>query len=172
MTTRLIGLLFALSAFFSSVAHAEENMFTPTHGRSTCTDRSRAELGSWRCAGPNGYVAEYNDEGNIVAVAIWMPGRTRKANRAITWRGSGRVFGEKLQWRLHGGDPIAAILRIWRVDAAPDGQEREVEELIVLKIAPAGSCRVASISVRQAGANEIAQTLSSQATSLPCIEDQ
>jgi hypothetical protein len=171
MNTRLIGLLLALSAFFSSFAHAEENMFTPTHGR-TCTDRSRAEISSLRCAGPNGYVAEYGDEGNVVAVAIWMPSRTRKADRAIIWRGTGRVFGEKLQWRLHGGGPVAAILRIWRLDVTSGGQEREVSELIVLKIAPAGSCRVASVDTRQAGANEIALTLLSQVGSLTCLEDQ
>jgi hypothetical protein len=170
MTTRLIGLLFALSAFFSSFAHAEENMFTPTHGR-TCTDRSRAEFSSWHCAGPNGYVSEFGDEGNVVAVTIWMPSQTRRADRAVTWRGAGRVFDEKLQWRLHGGDPIAAILRIWRVDATSDGQEREVSELVVLKTAPAGSCRVASVDTRQAHANEIAEMLSNQAPSLPCLED-
>jgi hypothetical protein len=170
MMFRLSGLLFALSAFFSPFAHGEESIFTPTHG-SPCTDRSRAEVGSWRCAGPSGYVAEYGDEGNVVAIAIWMPRHTRRADRTVTWRGAGRVFGEKLQWRVDSGDPVAAILRIWRVDAKPDGQEREVSELIVLKVAPAGSCRVASISVRQAGANEIAQTLSGQATSLPCLED-
>jgi hypothetical protein len=171
MNIRLIGTLFALSAFFSSFAHAEENTFTPTRGHA-CTDRSRAEFSSSRCAGPSGYVAEYDDEGNVVAVAIWMPSYTRKADRAITWRGTGRIFGEKLQWRLRGGDPVAAILRIWRLDVTSDGQEREVSELIVFKIRPAGSCRVASVDARQAAANETALTLSGQVTSLPCLQDQ
>jgi hypothetical protein len=166
---RLVGLLCALSALSVSMARAD--VFTQTHGRA-CTDRARALYSLWNCPGPAGYVAEYGDEGNVVAVAIWMPRHTRRADRAVTWRGAGRVFGEKLQWRVDGGGPVAAILRIWRVDAAPGGQEREVSELIVLKIAPAGSCRVASVDARQAGANEIAQTLSSQAPSLPCLEDQ
>ncbi len=171
MTTRLVGLLFAFSAFFSSFVHAEESMFTQTHGRS-CTDRSRAEFTSWRCAGPNGYVSEFGDDGNIVTLAIWTPRHQLRAARAVTWRGAGRAFGEKLQWRANNGQPIAAILRIWRVDVTQDGQEREVSELLVMKIAPAGSCRVASVDARQASANEIALTLSGRAPSLPCLQDQ
>jgi hypothetical protein len=171
MTSRLSGLLLALSALSASIAQAEENIFMPTSGPA-CTDRSHSEFGSWRCPGPGGYVAEYSDEGNIAGVSIWMPRQKRKAASAITWRGAGRVFGEKLQWRVDKGRPLAAVLRIWRTDTNSDGQERVVEELIALKVAPEGSCRVASIDARQAGANEIAQRRSDEAASLPCLEDQ
>src|SRR5882724_10489726 len=94
-----------------------------------------------------------------------------KAKTPITWRGVGRVFGDKLQWRINNGRPVAAVLRIWRTDTKSDGQERELEELIVLKIAPEGSCRVASIDARQRGANEIAERKSEGVSILPCLDD-
>jgi hypothetical protein len=82
------------------------------------------------------------------------------------------VFGEKLQWRINNGRPVAAILRVWRTDTKSDGQERELEELILLKAAPEGSCRVASIDARQTGANELAQKRSHEVASLPCLQDE
>ena len=171
MKNWLIGLLCALFAFSASFARADENFFTPTHARA-CTDRSRSEFGLRRCLGPAGYVAELADEGNLAAVSIWMPSRRRKAAQSITWRGAGRVFGEKLQWRINHGQPVAAILRVWRTDTKSDGQERELEELILLKISPEGSCRVASIDAHQAGANDLAQGRSDEVASLPCLKDE
>jgi hypothetical protein len=171
MKNRLIGLLFALFVLSASFAHADENFFTPTNSR-TCSDRSRPEFGLWRCPGPAGYVAEYFDEGNFAAVSIWMPSHTPKAKTSISWRGAGRVFGEKLQWKISAGRPVAAILRVWRrTDAKSDGQERELEELIVLRVSIDGACRVASIDGRQRGANGIAERRSEGVSMLPCLDD-
>jgi hypothetical protein len=133
MRKRLIELLCAVSALSASLAHADENVFTATNGPA-CADHSRAGFGRWRCPGPGRYVAEFADEGNLAAVSIWMPSHAPKATRPVTWRGAGRVFGEKLEWRVDNGRPIAAILRIWRTDTKLDGQEREVEELIILRV--------------------------------------
>jgi len=171
MRKSLFGLLGALSALSVSTAHADVSIFTLTSG-STCKDRSPAEFGSWRCPGPGGYVAEFGDEGNIVGVSIWLPHRGKRAARAVTWRSAGRAFGEKLQWRMSDGRPVAAVLRIWRTDTKSDGQERELEELILLRAAPEGSCRVASIDARQTGASELAQRQSEEAASLPCLQDE
>jgi len=170
MKKRLIRLLCALSALSASLAHADENVFTATNGP-TCADHSRAEFGRWRCPGPGRFVAEFADEGNLAAVSIWMPSHASKAPKSITWRGAGRVFGEKLQWRVDNGRPVAAILRIWRTYTKPEGQEREVEELIILRVWIDGACRVASIDGRQRGANEIAERQSAGAGALPCMDD-
>jgi hypothetical protein len=141
----LIGFLGILSALSVSTAHATESIFTPTNG-STRTDHSRAEYGSWRCPGPGGYVTEFGDEGNVVGVSVWVPRQKQNAPPAISWRGAGRVFGEKLQWKISAGQPAAAILRVWRTATKPDGSEREVEELMILRLsAEKGACRVASI---------------------------
>jgi len=100
-----------------------------------------------------------------------MPRHAPKATKSITWRGAGRVFGKKLQWRVENGRPVAAVLRVWRVDKKSDGQELEVEELAILQVSIDGACRVASIDARQRGANEIAERQSNGASALPCLDD-
>jgi len=166
------GLIIGLLTVGISAVHAAEGsyIYTPTHGPS-CADRSREGFNQWRCPGPAGYVAEYADEGNIVGVAIWQPKRQRHSPLAVSWRGAGRVFGEKLEWRVAAGRPYAAILRVWRTDTAADGHEREIEELIVLKVSPSGACRVASVNARQPQANEIAQRMSDGAATSPCLAE-
>jgi hypothetical protein len=154
------------------VTHAaqESYVYTSTHG-SACAGRSREGVNQWRCPGPNGYVAEYADEGNLAGITIWRPATRREPPRAVSWRGSGRVFGEKLEWQLKNGQPHAAILRTWRTVTDADSKDRELEELIVLKIAPSGACRVAAINARQSHANAIAQQITDGATTMPCQDD-
>jgi hypothetical protein len=170
MKKRLIGLLCVLSACSASFAHADESIFTPTSGPA-CTDRSRAEFGLWRCPGPGGYVAEYADEGNLAAVSVWMPSHRRKATQSVTWRGAGRVFGGKLQWRLNAGRPVAAILRVWRTDTKSDGQERQVEELMVIRVSIDGLVGSLLSTRVNGGANEIAEKRSEDASVQPCLDD-
>jgi hypothetical protein len=164
-----LGLAAVLLA--TSLAHAaSSNVFTPTRGAS-CSDRSRAQFQVWRCPGPRNYVAEYFDEGNVAGIAIWNPIRTRTAQVSVQWRGAGKTFGELLEWDFHDGQLSAAILRTWRLTTAPEGQERDVEELIVLKLQPHGACRIASVSAHQSEANLRAQQIAEQAFSLPCLEN-
>ena len=145
-------------------------VYAPTQGE-TCTDRSRDGFNRWRCSGPAGYVAEYTDEGNVAGIAIWRSSVRRASPHAVPWRGSGRVFGEKLEWRLNDGQPHAAILRIWRLTTDTDGRDRELEELMILKIAPSGTCRVASINAWQPRANEIAQQTADGVSTMPCRDE-
>jgi hypothetical protein len=154
------------------VTHAaqESYVYTSTHG-SACSGRSREGVNQWRCPGPGGYVAEYADEGNVVGIAIWQPATRRVSPRAVSWPGAGRVFGEKLEWRLKNGQPHAAILRIWRLATDAGGNDRELEELIIIKIAPSGACRVAAINARQPRANSIAQQTADGAAAKPCQDD-
>lgn len=166
------GLVVGLLSMAAPTVHAAQGsyVYTPTHGAS-CADRSREGFSRWRCSGPADYVAEYTDEGNIAGIALWHPTRQRHSPLAVSWRGAGRVFGEKLEWRVAAGRPYAAILRIWRIDSAADGREREVEELMVLKVSPTGACRVASVNARQPQANEIAQSMADGAATSPCLAE-
>lgn len=166
------GLIFGLLNVDISAVHGVEGsyIYTPTHGPS-CANRSREGFNQWRCPGPAGYVAEYADEGNIAGVAIWQPKRQQRSPLSVSWRGAGRVFGEKLEWRMVGGLPHAAILRIWRIGAAADGREREVEELTVLKVSSTGASRVASVNARQPQASEIAQSMADGAATSPCLAE-
>jgi hypothetical protein len=51
-----------------------------------------------------------------------------KSKSRANWRGSGKVFGDKLQWVMQDGRPGAAIIPVWRVNITKDGAEREVQE--------------------------------------------
>jgi len=166
------GLIAGLLSMAAPTVHAAQGsyVYTPTHGAS-CADRSREGFSRWRCPGPAGYVAEYTDEGNIAGIAIWHPKRQQHSPLAVSWRGACRVFGDKLEWRVVAGRPYAAILRIWRIDSAADGREREVEELMVLKVSRTGACRVASVNARQPQANEIAQSMADGAATSPCLAE-
>jgi hypothetical protein len=165
------GLTVGLFAIIVPAARAGQSVYTATHG-SSCVDHSRAELGAWRCPGPKGYVAEYTDEGNLAGISIRALTAKRQASLSISWRGSGKVFGDMLEWRVDAGQPKAVILRRWRVETAADGAEHEVEELLLLKVLPAGACHVASINARQAGANQMAQEQSERVSSLPCLKEE
>jgi hypothetical protein len=166
------GLVAGVLGAFVSVAQAaqETYVYVPTHGPS-CTDRSRDGLNQWHCPGPAGYVAGYTDEGNIAGIAIWRLNARRASPHAVSWRGSGRVFGEKLEWRLREGHPHAAILRIWRLVTDANGRDHESEELMILKIASSGACRVASVNARQPRANEIAQQTADGVSAMPCRDE-
>jgi hypothetical protein len=160
--------LLATSKAFADLE--QSHLYTRTHGAS-CIDRSRSQFGAWRCSGPDGYVAEYFDEGNVAGIAIWNPVRSRTAQVRVQWRGAGKTFGELLEWDFRDGQPSVAILRTWRLTTTSEGLEREVEELIVLKLQPHGACRIASVSARQSEANFRAQQIAEQAFSLPCLEN-
>lgn len=143
---------------------AQESAYTPTQGPA-CRDRgSQSAFNIWRCPGPAGYEVEFADEGNIVGVAIGRPDDKRKIGPPVSWRGAERVFGDKLQWRLANGVPVAAILRIWRVWTDREGNDRTVQELLVMRVSPEGMCRVGAVDVRQINANQTAQQLADTGT--------
>ena len=56
-----------------------------------------------------------------------------KSKSTANWRGSGKVFGDKLQWVMQDGRPGAAIIPVRRVNITKDGAEREVQELKVFR---------------------------------------
>jgi hypothetical protein len=160
----------ALLAFtISDAAHAGESAYTPTRGK-TCRQMVTGSHASvWQCPGPAGYSAEFADEGNVVTVAVGPKGRTKRRDReGLTWRGAGRVFGDTLEWRLAGGKPTAAILRVWRIESDASGDERTVQELLVLKVTLEGACRAGSVDARRPDANAVARSLADAATSFRC----
>lgn len=151
-------------------ATAAESRYTPTNGPD-CKDGSREHFSMRRCPGLAGYTVEYSDEGNLAGMAIWKEGRGTNDRPAIVWRGSGSVFGKHLEWRLHGGVPKAAIVRIWRTETSADGRERQIEELMLIRLEPSGSCRVTAVDARQPAANELARS-QADSSMLACGKEQ
>jgi hypothetical protein len=125
MRSILAALLLGATVTGATAGH----VFTPTSG-SSCSGSSKPQFNVWRCPGPGGFFAEYADEGNMVAVAIASKASSRRGAAAtVSFRGSGKVFGDKLQWLVEDGKPQAAILRIWRTETSKEGTESEVQEL-------------------------------------------
>jgi hypothetical protein len=167
MRSGFVTLLITVATITSAAA---SSVFAPTSGRS-CPGTSKLEFNIWRCPGPGGYVAEFSDEGNIVSFAIARaPLRGRTLTPTATFRGSGKVFGDKLEWIVDNGRPTAAILRTWRVDASDDGVEKEIQELLVFKVEPDKTCRYAAVNARQPMANELAAKQAADAAEGHCAE--
>jgi hypothetical protein len=171
LTFRIARLAVALTIASTAAASAAQSLYTTTRGPA-CKDASKAYFSVRRCPGPAGYAAEYSDEGNVAAVALWIPGPTsRRAATSVVWRSGGRVFGDLLEWRIDRENPVAAILRIWRIDASSAGGDEALEELVLLKVRPEGSCRVVTVPARRPNANEVVRAMSSQVDSMPCLSD-
>jgi hypothetical protein len=167
MRSSFVALLITVGTITSAAAGS---VFAPTSGPS-CPGTSKLEFNVWRCPGPGGYVAEFSDEGNMVSVAIAKaPLRGRALTPTATFRGSGKVFGDKLEWIVDNGRPTAAILRTWRVDASDDGVEKEIQELVVFKVEPNKTCQYAAVNARQPMANELAAKQATDAAEGHCAE--
>jgi hypothetical protein len=170
LTFRTANVALVLTIAFTAAASAAESLYTRTRGPA-CTDGSKAYLSVRRCPGPSGYAAEYTDEGNVAGLAVWLPGPTRRrATTSVVWRGGGRVFGDLLEWRIDRENPVAAILRIWRMDGSAGRDETE-EELVLLRVRPEGSCRVASVQTRRRDANEFVRAMSALVALMPCLAE-
>jgi hypothetical protein len=166
MRSILAALLLGATVTGATAGH----VFTPTSG-SSCSGSSKPQFNVWRCPGPGRFFAEYADEGNMVAVAIASKASSRRGAAAtVSFRGSGKVFGDKLQWLVEDGKPQAAILRIWRTETSKEGAESEVQELIVFKVQSASACQYAVVKASQPSANELAVARALEASSATCPE--
>ena len=114
--------------------------------------RALPDGASWRCRGPNGYTAVFSDEGNVVAVE-YGPAGEEKSLGGLQWRGARNPIGPAVEWRLADRTPFAAILRIKVLDE----NERARQRLLIAKVGPTGSCRIADIDARQSNANALAR---------------
>ncbi len=108
------------------------------------------------------------DEGNIAGLAIAPARAVRKASTTAQWLGSGKVFGDKVQWILRDGVPKVAILRIWRRKSVEDSTE--LQELEVYSIDGTKACAYATIEASMAKANETALAKAEQAVGWRCTE--
>lgn len=85
--------------------------------------------------------------------------------------GAFNELGDRLEWRLKDGEPVAVIFRY--LDIAPQSDGRTV--LAVEKIGRAGSpgCRVAQIAGDTPGANDVAREIADTRTeSFRCGQDE
>jgi hypothetical protein len=153
----------------TSTAHADV-VYTPTNGP-TCRDYSKQYMSDWICPGPGGMVARFTDEGNMASVTIGRgPRADGRLDHASTFRGSGDVFGKKLEWHLVDGVPRSAVLRVFQVDTTKDGEERQVQKLEVYAINNKVTCLFAAVDASQPNANAKAGAHADNATRWFCTE--
>ncbi len=144
-----------------------ETVFTATKGPG-CKDSSKPEFGDWTCPAPGGYSVRFFDEGNLVGLTIGPSGFIRTATVTSQWLGSGKVFGDKVQWTVRGGAPKAAVIRIWRRKSPQD--DTEIQELAVFAINDRTVCPYANIDIHSPNANETAAREAEAAADWYCTE--
>ncbi len=165
----------AVAALVAGSAEAAEFAYSPTNGPGCVKIGSKREFNSWRCSGPAGYAARFFDLGNMVAVELGPSGREKTlVEDSLMWQGAEKSFGDRVEWRLLGGRPYAAILRIRRQDFDEKTSEsRDVEEMLVVKVSPQGACRMGVVDTNDRNANAAARDLAdSSAAGFQCGTDQ
>jgi hypothetical protein len=160
----LLRLLIGLgpwSIFFmwcASPVLAAEVLDTATSGV-TCRRSSEERLIETRCTGPAGYVAVILDRERVMRIGY---GRSdgRQLPRepdgsGLLWRGAGRLLGDRVEWRLARGKPLAAIVRIFTLAA----DDRPLQQFLVAKVTPSGACELARVDTRDSNALAAARDL-------------
>ena len=149
---RLAPAIAIVIALIASEASAQtRQVFTRTNGPS-CSDYSKDWVGRWKCPGPADYFVAFLDEGNQVEIAFGRSTRPFERSRSGgTWRGSGKSFGDVMEWHVDGaGLPVAAILRTWEVGES----ERVIQSLKVFAINAGSACQHAVVPADVPQANE------------------
>lgn len=166
---RCTGLVIVL-LLLGAPAYATESVYSRTSGSGCDDSGSIEELSVWQCPGPAGYSAEFSDEGNLVAFKIFRIGQ-RDDEPGLIWRGAEQVFGNRLEWRMSDGKPIAVILRTWRRLAADDsGHEAVRQEFLIISLRGQQPCKVGAINAREPHANRHARVLADSVVS--CQADE
>ncbi len=175
MTSRPLAIAVAV-VFTTGSVGAAEFTYSATSGPGCTNVRSKREFNSWRCQGPAGYSAVFHDLGNMVAVELGLTGREKAiVEDGLVWQGAdGKGFGDRLEWRLAGGRPYAAVLRTRRSDFDMDANKAvTVEELLVIKVTPQGACGIGVVDGKSLDANTLARDFAdSSATAFRCGTDK
>ena len=88
----------------------------------------------------------------------------------LNWLWASNGISDRIEWRLVNGYPYAAIFEIWRNDFE---NAAVVRELVVAKVLPSGSCRIATVNSRLEHAAKLAREIAdSVASNFQCGRDK
>lgn len=122
---------------------AADGVVLPTRGGSCETVSADAEFAAWSCPGPAGYRLNYSD--SVMSAGVSFSYRHRElASDSLQWPTASTGIGSQIEWRLHDGQPIAAIAARWRRAEAGES-EATFQELLVIKISPTAVCQVGAV---------------------------
>jgi hypothetical protein len=140
------ALLFALSC----PAVAAESVYTDAIGKA-CADTGDSQGAMSRCPGPAGYAVVFTDEGNVVDARFGPRGHEKNLG-GLQW--SGGVDAKKVEWRIEGGHPVAAIFRLSKMN--PETAQSH-GFLAVARVTAQGGCLIEMVDAASSSANENAR---------------
>jgi len=158
----------ALSHGYSSPALTADVLYSRTTGL-TCQHFYEAGSIATHCRGPADYVAVIVDRNRVININYGRlsNGRLdRGLDRSdLLWRGAAGQFEDRIEWRVLRGQPFAAIMRIFTL-TEDDGP---LQQFLIAKVTPSGSCEIARINVLDANAHGTARAFAdSQAPMVEC----
>jgi len=161
----------ALTVCVANAASAAESIITLAQGAICKTIRSNDEYASSRCLGPNGYAVSIFDEGNVNAVGFGRWGREDAVGDGnLSWCGGTPWLGSRIEWRMTDGQPYAALVDTWR---RLDCNDKSIEEILVAKVTPSGSCLIGLVNARTSNALDVARKLAdSTGKNFRCNQDK
>jgi hypothetical protein len=163
---RAVTALAALALLTTDVP-AADSVYTATSGK-TCRKLPEGHLSGMRCQGPAGLSVVILDDGNVMGMLFGLPGKESIVS-GMHWRAVGKLIGDRIEWRVAGAEPYAAIVRIFTLD----DDEKPVQRLFIAKVTPARSCQIATIDAHQANANPMARQIADErAPSHQCQDPQ
>lgn len=162
-------ILLAATPSWAATANVE-SVYTDISGKDCVTVELDEEIGSshLRCPGVAGFQLDLYDSDNRMSLdVVNRDGKSHPLDfwQVITWGFSS--LGEKAEWRLEGGKPVALIVRVNASEDAEDSS-RITSYLAVTKITQEKICVVAKIPPT-AKANEVAREAADAASSKPCL---
>jgi hypothetical protein len=170
MFKRLVAVA-ALTVCVANAAIAAESIITPAQDASCKTIKSDRLMTTSQCVGPNGYGVAIADEGNVNAVVFGRLGREDSLGDGnLSWRGAEQWLGSRIEWRMTDGRPYAALVDTWR---RLDDDEKSVEEILVVKVTPSGSCQIGRVNVYTSNSLDVARKLAdSRGKNFQCDRDK
>jgi hypothetical protein len=167
---RIVFFLIANTILLASPVQAETVTSTYTNFDLTkCKVLNKSEEdggGQWICKGIKGYDVLYSD-GDLRGTMAF--GRSAEIQCAAA-QSFGRFNspGDKIEWRMIRGKPIATILRWFTDNGEPDGKQNW---LVVTKINSDEVCRTAIIDTKYPNANKVAQLKADASDHFSCTKD-
>lgn len=171
MKLLLSAAILALIVSGTVIAQKATSIYTSTRAESCRTIESNPDEGGsyeGECRGVAGYKLRLMEGDLRQALDVITPGKKRF--ELIKWGmfGGFSVIGDKVEWRMKRGSPVALIARYSVAD--PEDYRKSKSYLIVSKIGAKSSC-VTDIVDPMAKQNEKARELADAAADRPCKEE-
>jgi len=111
------------------------------------------------CAGAAKYSAVITNSGDVMRISFGRLSnpafQLEDADSALTWRGVAPYIGERIEWRWQRGKLLTAIVRIFTLH--PD--DRPLQQFLVAKVTPSGSCEIARVDASDSSAYQSARDI-------------